>query len=107
MPDSASIPASWCSTAWATTSSQRLAGLDDEPAARALDPPGPDGDDVAVPAVVRSHHVRAATEQQERASGLVGLAHGGHEFVRVLDLDHPVDDAADAERGEVRQPDRA
>ena len=44
--------------------------------------------------------VEDAAEQQQRASGLVGLADGGHEFRGVLDLDQPVRRAADAERGE-------
>ena len=73
----------------------------------ALDPAAADGDDVAGPALVRRDHVGAAAEQQQRAAGLVGLADGGDEFVGVLDLDQPVDRAADGEGGEVRQPDVA
>ena len=70
-------------------------------------PAGADGDDVPGPALVGRDHVGAAAEQQQRTAGLVGLAHGGDQFGGVLDLDQPVDRAADAERGEVRQPDVA
>jgi hypothetical protein len=85
----------------------RFAGLHDEPSARALDPAGPDRDDVAVPAGVGSHDVGAAAEQQQWASGLVGVPDGGDQLRGVLDLDDPVGDAADAQGGEAGQPDLA